>query len=192
MRDLPAAVRSAVEGGVTAVMLREKDLSTDALVALGRPLRSACEAAGVLFVVNHDVEAAHRLGADGVHLGGRSVAADRVRAIMGTDVVIGRSTHDAAELRAAEAEGVHYVTYGPVFDTPSKRGLLRPRGLADLAATCRSTPLPVVALGGVDGSRVAEVVATGVVGVAAIRAVFGTSDPAAAARALRTAWGECA
>jgi thiamine-phosphate pyrophosphorylase len=83
---------------------------------------------------------------------------------------IGRSVHEAGEVVALAAEGaVDYVVFGPVFETPSKRGLLEPRGLAGLATACRAG-LPVIAIGGIDASNAGSALAAGAAGVAAIRA----------------------
>ena len=104
--------------------------------------------------------------------------------MMGPGVLVGRSTHDDAELARAHDEGVDYVTFGPVFDTPSKRGILRPRGLDGLARAVSRTSLPVLGLGGISADHAPDVRATGVFGIAAIRAILGAHDPAAATAAL--------
>lgn len=184
--SLAAAVSSAVGGGVTAVMLREKDLATDELVALGRDVARAARDGGALFVVNGDVEAALALGADGVHLGYGAPPAATARAALGPEAVIGVSTHDVDELRRAREAGADYVTFGPVFDTPSKRGLLEPRGVrATEYAVTAVAPLPVVALGGIDASRPLRALrGVGVAGIAAIRALLDTDEVEAAARTL--------
>ena len=188
--DLTDAVTRALAGGVTAVMLREKDVATRDVVALGRGIAAACRAAGRLFVVNHDLAAAAELGAQSVHLGYRSPAVREARAALGDEVLVGRSTHDAEELARALDEGADYVTFGPVYDTPSKRGLLSPRGERVFAdAVAQAGGVPVVALGGVTAARVTALRATGAAGVACIREILAAEDPAAAARSLATAWG---
>jgi thiamine-phosphate pyrophosphorylase len=188
--DLTDAVTCALAGGVTAVMLREKDLATRELVSAGRGIAAACRAAGRLLVVNHDLAAAAELGAEGVHLGYRSAAVREARAALGDEVLVGRSTHDAEELARALDEGADYVTFGPVYDTPSKRGLLTPRGARALAdAVDTAGGAPVVALGGVTAAHAAALRATGAAGVACIREILAAADPEGAARALATAWG---
>lgn len=183
-------VRAACAGGVRAVMLREKDLPTPQLVALGVPLRDACRDAGVTFLVNHDLDAAAELGADGVHLGYRSASVAEARAALGGTVLVGRSTHDDAELDDARTAGADYVTFGPIHDTPSKRGLLSARGMERLAAAvARVHPLPVVALGGLSADDASSVRRSGAAGIAAIRALVAAPDPGAAAQAFLAAWG---
>jgi thiamine-phosphate pyrophosphorylase len=170
-------------------MLREKDLARVDLVALGRPIAAACRAAGALLFVNHDVEAAADLGADGVHLGFRSVGVGEARAMLGEDALVGRSTHDAAEIDRAILDGADYVTFGPVYDVPSKRALLEPRGVAAFtAAVRRASPTPVLALGGVTAARAAELRAAGAAGVACIREILAAADVEAAARGLVASW----
>ena len=191
--SLSATVRRALDGGVTAVMLREKDLPTGELVRVGRPVAAACREAGALFLVNHDPQAALELEADGVHVGFRSPAPQRVRAVLGERRLVGASTHDLDELAAALASGADYVTFGPVYDTPSKRGVLAPRGEDALAGAVRAAgDVPVLALGGVDASRVGALRATGVAGIAFIGAVFGADDAMRAARQLAVAWENAA
>lgn len=179
----------AVDGGVTAVMLREHDLSHDELVRLGSDVARECRRAGALFLVNHDVAAAVALGADGIHLGFRSGAVAAARAMVGEDVLVGRSTHDVQELDRAIKDGADYVTFGPVYDTPSKRGILAPCGPQALAEAVRQAAgLPVIALGGVTAERAAELRRTGAAGLACIREILASAAPDDASRRLAGAW----
>jgi len=174
---------------VTAVLLREKDLSRAELVALGRRIAPLCRAKDAVFLVSHDVDAAVELAADGVHLGFRSVPVAAARAMVGEDALVGKSTHDADELRRAALDGADYVTFGPVFDVPSKKDLLAPRGTTGLAsAVAYVTPTPVLALGGVTAANAGELRAAGAAGVACIREILTAQDEAAAARRLVASW----
>lgn len=187
--DLGSAVRRALAGGVTAVMLREKGLAESELVRLGGRVAEACRAAGALFIVNHDLRVASALGADGVHLGFRSASVAEARAMVGEERLIGRSTHDPDEIDRAILEGADYVTFGPVYDTPKKRGLLAPRGVGALRdAVTRARDVPVVALGGITASSAAGLRGTGAAGIACIREILASDDEEAAARALVVAW----
>jgi thiamine-phosphate pyrophosphorylase len=175
--DLTDAVTRALAGGVTAVMLREKDRETRDVVDEGRGIAAACRAAGRLLVVNHDIAAAAELGAGGVHLGYRSAPVREARAALGEDVLVGCSTHDADELARAVLEGADYVTFGPVYDTPSKRGILTPRGERALAeAVAQAGDVAVIALGGVTVRSAATLRATGAAGVACIREAWGAAS----------------
>jgi thiamine-phosphate pyrophosphorylase len=165
--DLAAAER-AIAGGATVVQLRLKGASTDDVVDVGRTIRAPCAAAGVTFVVNDDVEAALRAGADGVHLGRDDPSAEQARA---AGLLLGLSATGVDEAREAEARGAAYVGAGPVWETPSKPDAGPPIGLDGLEEICRAVGVPVVAIGGVDASNAADCVEAGAAGVAVIRAV---------------------
>jgi len=170
-------------------MVREKDLSHADLVRLARPIADDCRRAGALFLVNHDVGAAVELKADGVHLGFRSAGVAAARAMVGEDMLVGSSTHDLAELDRAILEGADYVTFGPVYETPSKAGLLEPRGETALAQAALRSAVPVIALGGVTASHVPALRAAGAAGIACIREILASDDAERAARELAAAWG---
>jgi thiamine-phosphate pyrophosphorylase len=165
--DLATAER-AVTDGATVVQLRLKDAKTAEVVAVGEPMLAACRAAGVAFVVNDDVEAALRLGADGVHLGRGDAGAERA---LDAGLLLGLSAATVEEARAAEAASAAYVGAGPVWATPSKPDAGEPLGLGGLAAVCAAVATPVVAIGGVDASNAAACIRAGAAGVAVIRAV---------------------
>jgi thiamine-phosphate pyrophosphorylase len=165
--------RAAVDGGATVVQLRRKGASSDELVESGRGFADL----EATFVVNDDVEAALRLGADGVHLGRSDVGAERAVA---EGLLLGTSAASVEEAREGEAKGAAYVGAGPVLATPSKPDADPAIGLEGLAEICRAVSIPVVAIGGVDASNAADCIRAGAAGVAVIRA---TRD----ARALRAA-----
>jgi thiamine-phosphate pyrophosphorylase len=162
-----AVARQAVAGGATVLQLRLKDLSTDEVVARGRPFRELAAGHGVTFVVNDDVDAALALGADGVHLGRRDSGAERA---VGEGLMLGLSAASAQQARDAEARGAAYVGAGPVWATPSKTDADTPIGLDGLAAIGAAVAVPVVAIGGVNAGNAADCVRAGAAGVAVIRA----------------------
>ena len=159
--------RAALEGGATVVQLRLKGTPTEDVVARGAAIRDLCRDHGASFVVNDDVEAARRLGADGVHLGRRDQGAERAVA---AGLMLGRSAASAEEAREAEREGAAYIGAGPVWQTPSKADADPPIGLRGLTAICRAVGLPVVAIGGIDASNARSCIEAGAAGVAVIRA----------------------
>jgi thiamine-phosphate pyrophosphorylase len=179
---VPAAARGAI-----AVQLREKDLEGGALFALARELRDVTAAAGAALYVNDRVDVALAAGADGVHLGGRSLAPAEV-ARLAPRLGIAVSTHARHELdAAARVGGVRFAVFGPVWDTPSKRPYGSPVGTSALADAARG-PLPVLALGGVTPERAADAVAAGAFGVACVRAVLAAPDPGVALFRLLSAY----
>lgn len=184
--DLAARADRALAGlppGCTAVHLREKDLGGAALLALARPLVAACRRHGQRCLVNDRLDVAVAAGADGVHLPGAGIAPADARRWLGPEALIGASCHGAEDVARARAGGASFATFGPIYDTPSKRAYGPPIGVAALRSAV-ALGLPLVALGGVTPARVAEVRAAGAHGVAAIRAWLLGEDPAAAVRAL--------
>lgn len=184
--DLAAAAAGALAGlppGVAAVQLREKDLGGRALLVLARALAAVCRAHGQRLVVNDRIDVALAAGADGVHLPAAGVSPADARRLLGPAALVGVSCHSAADVTRALAGGASYATFSPVYETPSKRAYGPPVGVAALREAAR-VGLPLVALGGVDAARVAEVRAAGAAGAAAIRAWLLGGDPGGAVRAL--------
>jgi thiamine-phosphate pyrophosphorylase len=162
VEDLETA-RAAVEGGATVVQLRRKGARTDELVEAGRPFRDL----PATFVVNDDVEAAIRLGADGVHLGRNDRGADRARE---EGLLLGLSASSLDEAQQGERAGAAYLGAGPVWATPSKPDADPPIGLEGLRQICAAVGIPVVAIGAIDATNAADCIRTGASGVAVIRA----------------------
>lgn len=187
--DLVAAVRAAVAGlapGSVAVQLRDKAMPARELLRLARALRETCAAAGQALLVNDRIDVALAAGAAGVHLPAAGVPPEEARRLLGPEALLGVSCHSEEEVARAAAGGADFATYGPLFDTPSKRPYGPPLGLARLRAASR-LGLPLFGLGGVDGSNAPAVMAAGASGVAAIRAWLAAPDPGAAVRRLLAA-----
>jgi thiamine-phosphate pyrophosphorylase len=186
-RPLLDVAEQALRGGVDAVQLREKDLSSAALFDLAQRLRDLCRRYGARLLINDRVDVALAVGADGVHLPADSFAPADARRLLGPHALIGASTHSLKEAQAAAAAGADFIVFGPVFDTPSKRAYGAPLGLEALAEVTRATALPVFAIGGVTSGRVAAIRQGGAHGAAVISAILHADDPRAAAAALRAA-----
>jgi len=168
-----AAAQAAVEGGATVVQLRRKGATTDELVAAG----GAFGGLGVTFVVNDDVEAAIRLGADGVHLGQTDEGAERAVA---AGLLLGLSASTRREAAVAEYSGAGYIGAGPIWATPSKPDAAPPIGLQGLDEICQSVSVPVIAIGGITAANAAECIRAGASGVAVIRGLAEIRELAAA------------
>ncbi len=187
--DLVARADAALAGappGAVAIHLREKDVEARGLLALARALVAVCRARGQRLLVNDRVDVALAAGADGVHLPSAGVGAADARRLLGAGALVGVSCHGADDVRRAREGGASFATFGPVYDTPSKRRYGPPVGIAALRAAA-ALGLPLVALGGVTAANARECVGAGAGGVAAIRAWLETPDPAAAVRALLAA-----
>jgi thiamine-phosphate pyrophosphorylase len=177
-RDLVDVVAAAVDAGLRAVQLRDKDLSGRALFVLAERLRAVTARAGALLLVNERVDVAIAVGAEGVHLGGGAMPVDVARRLLPARAIVGVSTHSAAEVATTTAD---FAFFGPVFATPAKTSA---QGAEPLRAAVAAARVPVLAIGGVTVERVADVRAAGATGVAVIRAILAAADPAAATRAL--------
>jgi thiamine-phosphate pyrophosphorylase len=176
---LRALSRPSRTPAAVAVQLRERDLPAAALLSLARRLRAVTAHAGVRLFVNDRVDVALAVGADGVHLGHRSMDVADVRTLA-PSLQIAVSTHALAEVQAAANSGqVSFVVFGPVFDTPSKRIYGPPLGLEPLRQAC-AVGIPVVAIGGIEVENVAPCRRSGASGIACIRAVLRNADPEAA------------
>lgn len=175
-------LRRLAETGVGALQIREKTLDDRAVLELARAARAALPASAVV-LVNGRLDVALAAGVEGAHLPADGVPVDALRRRFGSGVVLGRSTHTVEEVEAALREGADYVTFGPVYPTPSKERYGPPRGLDELARAAR-LPIPVYALGGVTLSRFGEVAEAGAAGVAGIR-LFQEPDLTEAVREAR-------
>ncbi len=178
-------LRAAVDAGVGAVQLREKDLGGRALHARAAQLVSLCEQTGARILVNDRVDIACVTRAHGVHLPGAGLPIAAARGVVGAHALIGRSIHAREEI--PETVGADYLIYGPIFETPSKRRYGAPQGLERLAEVSRASAVPVIAIGGITVDRVSDVLTHGARGVAVMGAILSADDPAAEVRAFRDA-----
>ncbi|MEG0505807.1 MAG: thiamine phosphate synthase, partial [Raoultibacter sp.] len=174
-RSLASCVAEALAGGATFVQLRDKHASTKSLVSQAAELKVLCEKAGVPFVINDDVEAAHQAGADGVHVGQDDMACAKARALLGPQKIVGVSVQTVGEAQAAEAEGADYLGVGALFGTATKPDAVDVT-FEELAAICRSVTIPVVAIGGLNAATIPELAGTGVDGAAVVSAIFAADD----------------
>jgi len=181
---LPEAVRLALEGGVRAVQLREKDLPIRELLALAQELRAVTRAFGARLFINDRVDVAVAVGADGVHLGGSSIPVSAARKVVGQRMLIGASTHDLEEAKAAEAGGADFITFGPIFETPSKGKYGAPVGVPIIRTVKNEVKIPLFALGGIKSGNMLQVMSAGADGVAMISSILAAGDIRKAAAAF--------
>ena len=177
---------AAARGGADIVQLRHKTLARGELLDLARRVRAVTAGAGVLFVVNDHVDIALLSEADGVHLGPDDLSIASARRVAGDRLLIGASASNPEAARLAIAAGADYLGSGPAFATPikSEKKVIGPKGVAAIATEV-GPEVPVFAIGGINETNVAELIAEGVRRVCVIRAVSGAPDPEQAARHLR-------
>jgi thiamine-phosphate pyrophosphorylase len=175
---------AAARGGATCIQLRIKDVSARDLAGLASEL---VRAVGVPLIVNDRADIAIAVGAAGVHLGTDDIPVSAVRSFAPPGFVIGTSVGDDDEIR--NADGADYVGIGPVFATGSKRDAGKPIGVEEFTRLAVATGLPAVGIGGVTPANARQVIDAGGVGVAAIAAIFGATDPLLAAREMVSAIG---
>ncbi len=170
-----AAALSVLPRGSTGVQLRQPAIPARELLERARALRRICDRFAAPLLVNDRADVALASGADGVHLPARGLSPGDARSL-GLRLV-GMSVHSPDDVARASRDGADFAVFAPVYETPGKPA----RGEAALAEACRAAPIPVLALGGVDESNAFRCLAAGARGVACIRSVLGTADPAAAA-----------
>jgi thiamine-phosphate pyrophosphorylase len=173
---------AAIEGGVDLVQVREKPFGPDASEWIAAVL-AVCRPRSVPVIVNDRLDLATSCGADGVHLGQEDLAAHPVGSLRQRGLLLGLSTHDAAEMRRAELEAPDYLGVGPCFPTATK-GLARGLDPDRLAALLRLASVPAFAIGGIDESNLSALVALGVERIAVSAAILRSPAPEAAARVL--------
>ncbi len=166
-QDLVGWARGLAAAGVDGLWLREKDLPDRDLYELATEVRAAFPPPGRLLVAARP-DLALAVAADGVHLPADGLPTAQVRERWGGELLVGRSTHSLEEVEQAGRAGAGYVTFGPVFDSPAKRGLGAPTGVDALAAACR-LGVSVLALGGVMLLQLDQLAVAGAHGIAAIR-----------------------
>jgi thiamine-phosphate pyrophosphorylase len=177
-------VEEALKGGVRGVQLREKDLSSRELYELAYDMRKLTNRYGARLIINDRLDIALAVDADGVHLGLNSIPIHRVRRLIGEEKLIGLSCHNQVNAIMAQEKGADFITFGPVYYTPSKAQYGKPVGIDKLEIASHLLDIPIYALGGVKRENIAQVIASGADGVALVSAIIASDDPRAEAQAM--------
>ena len=170
-------LEAALDGGVKAIQLREKELDGKALFLLAEAARKLTSNYHARLFINDRIDVALAVEADGVQLSTVSIPVDTARTLLGPQSLLGASIHSLEEAMEAEKNGADFVLFGPVFFTPSKASYGSPQGLAALEKIVEKVSLPVYAIGGIKPENIAETRRSGVQGVALISAVMSAADP---------------
>ena len=171
----------ALKGGVEAIQLREKKMTTKELYEVARNLRKLTHDYNALLLINDRLDIAMAVDADGVHVGQEDLPPESFRRSF--DGLVGVSAHTVEEALMAEPFA-DYLGVGPVFSTTTKKDAREPLGLERLRKIVHSTILPVIAIGGINHDNVTEVLDTGVAGVAVVSAIASAENVEIAARKL--------
>ena len=177
-RELAAVVGECLAAGLPAVQVREKDLGAADLAFVCRRIRGLTLDTGALLIVNDRVDVALAVGADAVQRASTSLAVKDIRALVARRLRIGASVHSLPDAIEAEINGADWLVFGPIYDTPSKRGYGPPQGLDKLARVATAVKIPVIAIGGITPERVRDVKRAGAGGVAVISAILMADSPA--------------
>lgn len=182
-QTLAEQVEAVIRGGATIVQLREKSLSRDAFLAEAKKISFLCRRYQIPFLINDNVDIALEVGADGVHVGIEDTPVAEIRRRAPSEFIIGATCKTVEQARQAEAAGADYMGVGAVFPSPTKKNAVRITA-AQLHEICTSVSIPAVAIGGIDGSNLAQLRGGGMAGIAVVSALFGAADIEAAAAAL--------
>ena len=183
-RSTVAVARDMMRAGLKILQYREKNKAKGAMLAECLELRELTRAAGCCFIINDHVDLALACGADGVHVGQEDLPLAVVRRLVGPEKIIGVSTHNMTEARAAVAEGADYIGAGAMFPTNTKKDitLSGPAYLREVTAWC---PVPVVAIGGIHADRLPQIIEAGARCCAMVTAITLAEDIPAKVASLR-------
>ncbi|MCX8030120.1 MAG: thiamine phosphate synthase [Thermodesulfovibrionales bacterium] len=170
------SIERALKAGVTAIQLREKDLPIRDYLRLAYQIKSITEYYRAKLFINDRVDVALSVGASGVHLAQTSIPPHAVRKIVKKNMLIGVSTHSLDEAKIAQTESADFITFGPIFKTPSKLKYGDPVGLNSLKEVRQFITIPILAIGGIDLTNINEVLSAGANGVAVIRSILSAEN----------------
>lgn len=182
-KTIASQVEKSIEGGVTCIQLREKELDDEKFLNEALEIKKICNRYNVPFIINDNVEVALKCGADGIHVGQSDMNAGSLRRLVGEEMIIGVSAGTVDEALEAAANGADYIGTGSVFVTSTKDD-------ADhvtydtLKEICSAVEIPVVAIGGITRENVQELQGSGVDGIAVVSALFAQEDIKSAAAEL--------
>lgn len=183
-RDHYDVAAAAIEGGATTIQLRIKKRSMGEALKIANAVHELTREAGIPLIINDHVGIAMASRAEGLHVGPDDITVPSARRMLGSATMIGKSTGKHDEAIKAEQESASYVGVGPIFATDNKPGKA-PVGVSRLTKVSAVVGIPVVAIGGIDLSNIAECINAGADGVAVISAVALAGDMVAATVALR-------
>lgn len=177
-------IEQALEGGVTMIQLREKNLNEEEFVKEAIEAKKICDRYGVPLIINDNVDVALKSGADGVHVGIEDMSVGEIRKKAGAEFIIGATAKTVEQAQTAEKAGANYLGVGAVFPSPTKKNAIRITK-EQLKEITSSVSIPAVAIGGITFDNISEIQGGGMCGVAVVSAVFGAENIPEACRKLK-------
>lgn len=168
-------IEEALQGGVTILQLREKELDEDSFTDEAIEVKAICRKYGVPLIINDNVDVALKSGADGVHVGIEDMPIDEIRRKAPDSFIIGATCKTVEQAQSAERLGADYMGVGAVFPSPTKKNAVRITR-EQLKEICSSVSIPAVAIGGITLENVGELQGGGMSGIAVVSAVFSADD----------------
>ena len=189
-RSLFEVVAEAIKGGVSLLQLREKDVCSRDFYQIALKIKELANSCNVPLIINDRLDIAQAVDADGLHIGQEDLPLEVARALLGPGKILGYSVSNVAEAVYGEKNGADYLGAGPVYHTGSKAVSIEPIGSAGLKKIKESVSIPVVGIGGIGMSNIAEVKKSGIEGISVISAILASRNIEAAARDLSNSWRE--
>lgn len=177
-------IEEALQGGVTILQLREKELDEDSFINEAIEVKNICRKHSVPLIINDNVNVALKSGADGVHVGIEDMPIDEIRRTVPDSFIIGATCKTVEQAQSAERLGADYMGVGAVFPSPTKKNAVRITR-EQLKEICASVSIPAVAIGGISLENVDELKDGGMSGIAVVSAVFSADDIQKAASLLK-------
>lgn len=177
-------IEQALEGGVTIVQLREKNLNEEEFVSEAIEVKKICRKYGVPLIINDNINVALKSGADGVHVGIEDMSVCEIRKKVGSDFIIGATAKTVEQAKKAEADGADYLGVGAIFPSMTKQNAIRITN-EQLKEITSSVSIPAVAIGGITLENADEIKDGSICGIAVVSAVFGTENIIEACRNLK-------
>lgn len=177
-------VRQALEGGVTMVQLREKNLGDEEFISEAIKLKELCESRGVPLIINDNLAVALKSGADGIHVGIEDIPVSEIRRQTGEGFIIGATAKTVEQAQKAEREGADYLGIGAVFPSSTKQNAVRITN-EQLNQIASSVSIPSVAIGGINLKNIEQIKCNKISGIAVVSALFSADDIKTAAQQLK-------
>jgi len=181
---LYSQVEKALQGGVSILQLREKDLNEKEFLESAKEIKELCDRYDVPLIINDNVDIALAVDAAGVHVGQKDMEAGEARAKLGPDKIIGVSARTVEQAQLAQSQGANYLGVGAVFPTGTKDDAVEV-GRETVQQICGSVDIPIVAIGGITKENVVQLEGTGIDGVAVVSAVFAQENITDATKELK-------